>query len=133
MGGASELASVDTVSRDVAPTVPGTTVGGSNAHVVCGGRLPLAQLNVTGVLYGPPCGAIVTTCELVCPAASVTAGGETATVKFVTLICKATGSEYVTPLLAAATLIADAPNPHVIVEPGGVPHPPFQFIVVSAH
>src|SRR5438105_5611525 len=37
---------VVTVSRDVTGPLRGVTVGGSNVHVVCGGRLPLAQLSV---------------------------------------------------------------------------------------
>src|SRR5262249_51121324 len=38
---------VEIVNVDWAPAVPGVTTGGSNVHVVCGGRLPLLQLNVT--------------------------------------------------------------------------------------
>ena len=38
------------VSVDVAPAAPGVTAGGSKTQVVCGGRLPLAQLNVTSEL-----------------------------------------------------------------------------------
>jgi hypothetical protein len=41
---------VEIVSVDFAPFAPGVTVGGSNAQVVCGGRLPLVQLNVTSEL-----------------------------------------------------------------------------------
>ena len=41
---------VDTVSVDRAAARPGVTVGGSNVHVVCGGRFPLAQLSVISVL-----------------------------------------------------------------------------------
>lgn len=50
---AEAVAAVDTVaivSVDVAPAVAGLTIGGSNVHVVCGGRFPLAQLNVTSEL-----------------------------------------------------------------------------------
>jgi hypothetical protein len=67
-GGATEVAKVETVSCDVAPAVPGTTTGGLNTHDVCGGRLPAAQLKVTGVLYGPFCGVTVTMCVLDWPA-----------------------------------------------------------------
>src|SRR5262249_36224518 len=67
---------------------PGVTVGGSNAHVVCGGRLPLAQLSVISVLYAPFCGVIVTTCVLVAPAGSVAIGGATSSAKSLTTICR---------------------------------------------
>ena len=76
---AAEIAAVEMVSRDRAPVDPGTTVGGSNAQEVCGGRLPLAHESVTSLLYGPPCGVTVTTCVLVPPAAMLMAGGDTST------------------------------------------------------
>jgi hypothetical protein len=44
------VVAVEIVNVDVAPAAPGVTVGGSNAHVVCGGRLPLEQLSATGEL-----------------------------------------------------------------------------------
>jgi hypothetical protein len=47
---ADAVDTVEIVSADVAPLAPGMTVGGSNAQVVCGGRLPLEQLNVTAEL-----------------------------------------------------------------------------------
>jgi hypothetical protein len=47
---AAEIAAVEMVSRDRAPVDPGTTVGGSNAQEVCGGRLPLAHDSVTSLL-----------------------------------------------------------------------------------
>src|ERR1043166_2039405 len=79
---------VDTVSVERAAVRPGVTVGGSNVHVVCGGRLPRAQLKVISELYGPLTGETVTTWLLDAPAASVASGGETSTEKSVTVICR---------------------------------------------
>ena len=41
---------VEIVSDDCAPAAPGVTTAGSNVQVVCGGRVPLLQLNVIGEL-----------------------------------------------------------------------------------
>src|SRR5437773_3674092 len=130
---ARPLGTVEILSVDRAPALPGTTLGGSNEHVVCGGRLPLAHASVTSVLYAPPCGVTVTTCVLVCPAASETLDGETSTAKSVTTICRSAASEKLSPLLLADTLMVDEPTGHVIVDPGAVPHPPVQFNAVNGH
>ena len=63
--------------------------------------MPLAHASVTSVLYAPPCGVTVTTCVLVCPAASETLDGETSTAKSVTTICRSAASEKLSPLLLA--------------------------------
>src|SRR6478736_9053465 len=117
---------VETVIVARAGVRPGVTVGGSNAQVVCGGRLPLAQLNVISELYGPLTGVTVTTWLLVAPAASVASGGETSTEKSVTVICRSFVAPNAKLLLLAATLTADVPAGHVIVVPGAVPQPPVQ-------
>src|SRR5262249_30961382 len=64
---AAVRAVVDTVSVERTGLAPGVTVGGLNVQVVCGGRLPLAQLRVISVLYAPFCGVMVTTCVLLAP------------------------------------------------------------------
>src|SRR5262245_59828091 len=57
---APERAVVEIVSRVVTGPLRGVTVGGLKSQVVCGGRLPLAQLSVISLLYGPFCGVMVT-------------------------------------------------------------------------
>jgi hypothetical protein len=47
---AAVRAAVEIVSVDRTGLRPGVTVGGLNAHAVCGGRLPLAQLSVISLL-----------------------------------------------------------------------------------
>src|SRR5262249_3594552 len=47
---AADRAVVVTVSVERTALRPGVTVGGSNVHVVCGGRLPLEQFKVISVL-----------------------------------------------------------------------------------
>src|SRR5258706_478553 len=75
---ASEPAApVETVMIARTVCAPGVTDGGSNAHDVCGGRLPFAQLSVISLLYGPFCGAIVTTYVAVPPGDTVTLAGDT--------------------------------------------------------
>src|SRR5437867_2221590 len=130
---AAVRAVVVTVSRDVTGPLRGVTVGGSNAQVVCGGRLPLAQLSVISLLYGPFCGVIVTVCVLDPPATYVADVGDTSSAKSVTTTCRSEAGPKPRPLLLAATLIVFVPAGHVIVEPGDVPQPPVHVMVVSEH
>src|SRR2546430_2897792 len=59
---------VESVSVERAAVRPGVTVGGSNVQVVCGGRFPLAQLNVISGVYGPLTGVMGTAGLLLAPA-----------------------------------------------------------------
>src|SRR4029077_14070520 len=96
-------------------------------------RLPLAQLSVISLLYGPFCGETVTVCVLDPPAANVADAGATFSAKSVTTTWRSVAGPKPRPLLLAATLIVFVPAGHVIVEPGDVPHPPVQVMVVSEH
>src|SRR5690348_3472604 len=52
-------AAVVTVSVALTGDAPGVTAAGLNAQVVCGGSDPVLHESATGLLYAPPCGAIV--------------------------------------------------------------------------